>query len=98
MIVHSEYITGTTSSGALSVNTQQSLMGIVREIIIIPATGTTDYNLEITNDNSLIVFSSSSITGDFIEEVALPFRGIYTIAISSATRDELFEINLMIEE
>ena len=98
MIVHSEYITGTTSTGALSVNTQQSLMGIVREIIIIPATGTTDYNLEITNDNSLIVFSSSSITGDFIEEVALPFRGIYTIAISSATRDELFEINLMIEE
>jgi len=98
MIIHSEYISGTTATGALSLNTQATLMGVVREIIVIPATASTIYNLTITNDNSIPVFSSASITGNFIEEVALPFRGIYTVAISSATRDELFKITIVTVE
>jgi len=98
MIIHSEYLTGSTLSGSLSVNTEVALMGIVREIIITPATETTQYNLTITNDRSLIVFYSSSVTGNFAEEVALPFRGIYTIAIDSATKDEVFTIGIIAEE
>jgi hypothetical protein len=91
-------MTGTTSSGALSTNTVAALQGIAREIIISPATSTTTYNLTITNDNSLDVFTSDSIEGDFIEEVALPFRGVYTVAIDSATKDESFSMALILEE
>jgi hypothetical protein len=98
MVIHSENMSGTASSGALSTNTVAALQGIAREIIISPATSTTTYNLTITNDNSLDVFISNSITGDFIEEVALPFRGIYTVAISEATKDELFKMAIVVEE
>jgi hypothetical protein len=98
MVIHSENMSGTASSGALSTNTVAALQGIAREIIISPATSTTTYNLTITNDNSLDVFISNSITGDFIEEVALPFRGIYTVAISNATKDELFKMAIVVEE
>ena len=59
MVIHSENMTGSTSSGALSTNTVAALQGIAREIIISPATSTTVYNLTITNDNSLNVFIST---------------------------------------
>ena len=98
MVIHSENISGTASSGSISVNTEAALQGLAREIIVSPATSTTQYNLGITNDKSLTVFKSISITGDFLEEVALPFRGIYTVAITSATADELFTIAIIVQE
>lgn len=98
MTIHSEYLTGSTVSGTLASNTVAAIQGIAREIIVEPTTGSTQYNLTITNDNSLTVFSSSSITGNFVEEVALPFRGVYTVTISSATRDEAFTIGIFIQE
>ena len=91
-------MTGTTSSGALSTNTVAALTGIAREIIISPATSTTQYNLTITNDNSLDMFISESITGDFIEEVALPMRGVYTVTVDQATKDEEFNMAIVLEQ
>ena len=91
-------MTGTTSSGALSTNTVAALTGIAREIIISPATSSTQYNLTITNDNSLDMFISESITGDFIEEVALPMRGVYTVTVDQATRDEEFNMAIVLEQ
>ena len=98
MVIHNEYISGSTVSGAFSGNTKAALQGLTREIIVNPATSTTQYNLEITNDNSLPVFYSNSITGQFVEEVALPFRGVYTVAISEATKDEAFTIGILVQE
>ena len=98
MIIHNKNISGTASSGAISINTVASLQGLVREILVRPATPTTQYNLVITNDSSLTVFKATSITGDLAEEVALPFRGIFTMAIDSSTKDELFTMALVIEE
>jgi len=91
-------MTGTTSSGALSTNTVAALTGIAREIIISPATSSTQYNLTITNDNSLDMFISESITGDFIEEVALPMRGVYTVTVDQATKDEEFNMAIVLEQ
>ena len=98
MIIHPENLSGTASSGSVSMNTKAALMGLAREIIVKPATSSTTYNLDITNSDSLPVFSSDSIEGNFVEEVAIPFRGIYTVAISSATKDELFTIAIVVEE
>jgi len=98
MVIHNEYIEGSTVSGELIANTRQFLMGIIRQIVVQPATGTTTYNLSIVNDNSIEVFYSDSITGNFSEETALPFRGVYTVTISEATKDEAFKIGLLTEE
>ena len=40
MVIHAENMTGSTLSGALSLNTVAALQGIAREIIISPATST----------------------------------------------------------
>ena len=98
IIIHHENISGTASSGSVSVNTVAALQGLGREIIISPATSTTVYSLAIVNADSLTVFISTSITGDFIEEVAIPFRGIYTVSITGATKDELFTMAIIVEE
>ena len=98
MVIHAEYITGSTEGGALAGNTKATLQGLAREIIVKPTSNATQYNLTITNDNSLPVFYSNSITGNFVEEVALPFRGIYTVAIDLATKDEEFNIGIIVQE
>jgi len=98
MVIHSEYLTGSTVSGELSLNTHVTLAGIAREILVKPATSTTRYNITITNANSLDIFYSESITGKFAEEIALPIRGGYTVTIDSATKDEAFVVELMIVE
>ena len=98
MVIHNEYIAGSTVSGELIANTRQFLMGIVRQIVVQPTSGSTTYNLSIVNDNSIEIFYSDSITGNFSEEVALPFRGVYTVTISEATKDEAFKIGLLAEE
>jgi len=98
MIIHKEILSGTPSLGDLAVNTEVTFMGVLRQIIVSPATSTTTYNLTITDDNSLDMFCESSITGSYAPEVALPVRGIYTITIDSATNDELFTIVLGVEE
>lgn len=98
MTIHNENISGTASSGSVSVNTVSSLEGLVREILVKPANPTTQYNLVITNDNSLTVFKATSVIGDLAEEVALPFRGVITMAIDSSTKDELFTMALVVEE
>lgn len=98
MVIHTENLTGTVSGGSLAINTVAALQGIVREIVVSPTTPTTQYNLTITNADSLDVFISESNTGDFIEEVALPIRGIYTVTISSSTEDEVYSIAIIVEE
>ena len=98
MTIHKEILAGTTSSGALSVNTVVSFNGIMRQILISPTTATTQYNLTISDDASLNILCEDSITGDYSPEVALPVKGIYTVAIDSATADEAFSMSLVVEE
>jgi len=98
LTIHREIQTESTSSGTLEVNTDFSFMGILRQIVINPTTSTNTYNLEITDNQDLKVFCESSITGHFAPEVAIPVRGVYTVSIDSATIDESFEIEMMVEE
>lgn len=98
MTIHKEILSGSTSSGALAVNTVEPFMGIMRQILVKPTTGTTQYNCTITDDNDLVIQCENSIVGNYSPEVALPVRGIYTIDIDSATKDEAFTISLVVEE
>ena len=98
IIVHHENITGTASSGTFSVNTGNLRFGILREVIVKPVSEATIYDVSLTNDKSLINFQRKSQTGSIGIEVALPVRGIYTFKIESASADEVFTAQLVLEE
>jgi len=95
--IHPEKVKLTTSSGSASGNTQ-NLIGICHEILCKPATESTQYDLTITNSDGIVVYEWTSEVGTIADLVSLPVRGIYTISLSSATRDELFYIQLVINE
>lgn len=97
-VIHKEILSTTAVGGAGTVNTTTFLNGLLREVLSSPATGTTTYTITITSPEGLTVFQTVSQVGDMADEVTIPLRGIHTISISSATVDELFNINLVIDE
>lgn len=98
MMIHSENLSGSTASGTLAVNTNSVMQGIIKSVIVSPATGSTTYNVAITNPDGLTVYSKTSNTGDIFEQTELPVRGMYTVTISSASADEAFSIALVLQE
>jgi hypothetical protein len=96
--IHREILSGTASSGAFSVNTQESIRGILREVIASPATSSTVYTITITNPSSRTIYKRTSQTGDLAEELAIPIRGVNTISITGSTADELFNLELVVEQ
>ena len=63
-----------------------------------PATASTQYDIKIVDEDSFTMYERTSEIGELAEEVLLPIKGIYTITISNATNDELFNFNIVIRE
>jgi len=97
-IIHKEKITGTASSGTFSSNTKRAVQGLLRNIVVKPTTSTTQYDVKLLDGDSLTIWERTSEVGEFTDQVALPFRGVYTLTVSNSTVDEAFTIGLMIEE
>ena len=91
-------ITDTAVSGTISYTTIKLVCSIIREILVKPTTTSTTCDIKIVNSDSLIIFETTAITGELAEVVELPVRGIYTVVISNSSVDELFNIQLVIEE
>lgn len=96
VLIHPERLSGTASSGSLVVNTRK-LNGLLRQVVINPATESTIYDVKIVNSQSNNIYERTSQTGCLAEEVSLPFYGIHTLTISNATVDELIEIQLILD-
>jgi len=97
-IIHKSQFSLTPSSGSASGNTSQFLNGLLREVLAKPLTGTTQYDLTITSPEGLTIFQATSQVGDLADEIAIPVRGVHTVSITNATVDELFIINLVVDE
>lgn len=97
-IIHEEVLKLTTVSGEISGNTSRQIYGLLKEVIVKPATVTTTYDIKITNGNSLIMFRRTSQTGEIGEQINLPIRGRSTVTIENASKDELFTIQLSVEQ
>lgn len=97
MIIHPEKISGTPSTGTLTLTTN-IIDGIIGEILCKPVTGSTTYNIEIQNSDGLAIYDNDSLTGNLIDEVVIPATGVHTILITSASVDELFQIHLVMED
>jgi len=96
--IHKEQLTLTPSSGTASGNTNRFLTGLLRQVLVSPTTSSNVYNLTITSPEGLIIFQTTSQTGDMADEVSIPMRGVHTVALASATIDEAFSINLVVDE
>ena len=97
MLIDHQQLTGSTSSGSLAKNTAY-IRGLVREVIVKPATETTIYDVKITNPLSANIYERTSETGSLAEINSIPVNGIYTVTISNATKDEAFTIQLITQE
>lgn len=98
ILIHTEQLSGTTSSGAFSVNTSTILNGIIKHIFVKPSSSNTTYSVTITNAAGLTMYKRSSETGELSELIELPIRGLCTVSISNATADESFKIQLNVLE
>jgi hypothetical protein len=97
MLIHPETLKLTAAAGAVSGNSNP-LMGICYNVLVKPATSTTTYDISITNGMNIIVFERTSETGTLSEVTMLPMNGIYTVAISNATANELFTVQLVLRD
>jgi len=97
-LIHIDKLTGSTSSGSLVVTTTARLQGILRQLIVSPATDTTTWDIKMTDADSIISLQRTGRTGLLSEELALPLHGTYTITVSGASADEVFTIKLIVQE
>lgn len=89
--------TVTPSSGSISFNTLE-IRGILRSILISPATSTTKWRVSLTNDESVVIYRKGRVTGDLADFVSRAVYGIYTVALTGASADEAITFTLVYEE
>lgn len=87
----------TASGGAISFNTDD-LRGVVYRTFVKPLTSTTTYDLTITDDNGLIIYSKNGLRGTLNDLTQYTVKGIYTVAVANASPNELFEFQIEYEE
>lgn len=99
MLIYNIEISQTASSGDWSFNTPKIHSSLLKQIIVKATTSTTTFTLTITDENNNIAYvNDTPATGTLREEVEIPVKGIYTIAVSSASADEAFSGVLVILE
>jgi len=90
-------LSGETSGGIFQGNIT-NLNALCQQILVSPATETTQYTFKVINPDNKVIFERTSEVGSLAELTQLPLIGTYTFNISSATADELFEICLVSRE
>jgi len=99
MLIAPIEINQTASGGAWSFNTLKISGAYLSHILVVAAAVTTTFNVTITDEKSNIIYAEDGITGTLREEVYIPLRGIYTIAVdTSSVADSTFTGRLMLEE
>jgi hypothetical protein len=80
----------TTSSGSAS--DTFTAQGTCQQVFVKPATSTTQYDVTLTDSDSLVVFERTSEVGTLNDFITLPVSGAYTISIANATVDESHKV------
>ncbi len=87
----------TAAAGVISFNTLD-LRGICYRIFVKPATITTTYDITLTDDNSLVIYSKKGIRGTLNDTTVQTFRGIYTVDVTNISANELFKFQIEYDE
>lgn len=97
MLIDTQKITKTASSGAFSGNTA-SIRGLIRHIIVKPTTETTTYDISMLNPFGAKIYERLSEVGTLSELTEIPVNGIYTVSIANSTADESITIQVITQE
>lgn len=84
----------TPSSGSASETF--STQGICYQILVKPTTASTQYDVQLTDSNSLVVYKRTSEVGTLNDLTSLPLAGAYTVSLANATVDEVFTILIVV--
>lgn len=98
MLIAPIEIAQTAGTGAWSFNSEKISGAYLSYILVAASTATTTFNFTITDEKSNIVYSEEGITDTLREQVYLPVRGVYTMAVDTSSADEAFTGRLMLEE
>lgn len=97
MIIHIDKLTINTIAGEGSVNTSE-FRGICHNLLVKSASVDTSFDISITDQDDITIYERISEQGEISEITVIPLRGIYTVSILNATKDEKFTIKLVIKE
>ncbi len=88
-----------TASGATSQQTLNIRGGLCRQVYIIANTSTTIFKVNIQDESNLKIMDYPSHTG-ILNDVgmAIPMAGKYTISITNASPDDIFNIFMGVQE
>jgi len=89
--------TETASGSAISFNTDD-LRGVCYRIFVKPTTSSTTYDITITDDNSLIIYSKKGIRGTLNDTTIQTIKGIHTVACANVSKNEAFKFQIEYEE
>lgn len=94
MLVHLYSETPTTASGAWAGNTPKFSGVLAKQLIVSPATATTEYDVQVENSKGKTIKRYDDSLGRLDVDLDTPLKGIYTIRITNATADEDFFVHL----
>ena len=98
ILVHEEKpIAVATVGGAWSANTV-SINGLLKQVLVRATTASTMFDFSLTSDQNDVVYKRTDMTGLINEEIEVPFHGVYTMAITNATKDEPFTVLLSVQQ
>ena len=96
-LIHHKKGTLTPSSGSAQA-TFQTQYGIIRQIIVQASTGSTTFDVNITDSNDYETYEDENILGKLNDLPDIPCYGPITLGISNASADEEFTYLLQIQE
>lgn len=94
MIVSEKKFTITTNAG-VGLGTFEYSQGEFNQIVVTPTTGSTQYDVKITNSQDVDIYDENDVTGTLNEgPLQLATRGNATVTIENASADEDFTVFL----
>ena len=91
------HISKTPSGGSASWNTDD-LRGVMLQLLVNPTTATTTYDITLTDDDSIVVYSKKGNKGTLKDTTQMGLYGIYTVDITNASVNEVFKFSLRFDE
>lgn len=87
----------TPVSGTISWNTDD-LRGVMRQLLVNPATSTTTYDFRLVDDDSITAFEKKGCKGTLNIITPMGLWGIYTARIHGSSQDEEFKVSIRYQE
>ncbi len=88
-----------TASGSWAGNSP-ILTGYLVGIRVRPLTASTRYDFSITDKDGYVLFDRNTLTGTmqiYIANGPIPIRSVVTVALANASRDETFDVDLIMD-